>query len=494
LNYIFISNALSYFYSEMKRFLFLLFFLALHFGVFAQQFSQYNTGTLYDGFENPAQKVFIPDSSKKVAFNVLFPNFNTDVTLGGNVQAALKDRLFLGHYDNAALTIGQGRLNYAQTNFNAYAFMLKVYMSPKGDQELGIFAQTRFEGRGSFSDESVQIVADNSSFKNTSYSDLFNTKFNYQLYHQIGFSYRGEVDKQLSLGFKLSALLGVVANKVDINHSVINFERANNRAFLSVEGNYYASFDPGKFSSQDIIPSTKNPGAAISFGAAYLTDDKTKVQFYVKDLGFIHWNSHSLSGQFSSTGVIDSLDYAGTENRIARTAAALVQSNSVEHSFVLPTNSKMEISASHSYLIAGNAIKYTPTIILSKELFYRGATGALVNHFQYHNLVATLTPTYDDMRYFSIGAQFMVKSPNAEFFIGTDRLIQNYYLARAATDVLSPQIHANNAYTGLNFFMGFSIKMGGLIERQQNASSMPMGDRRNFVTRFWQRITGKGND
>jgi hypothetical protein len=476
----------------MKRFLFVLFFLALHFCVSAQQFSQYNTGTLYDAFDNPAQKVFIPDSSRKVAFNIFFPNFNTDVTLAGNVQAALKNRAFLGHYQDGALTIGQHNFNYANASMNVYSFMLKVYNSLNGDQELGFFAQSRFEGRGVFSDESVQIVADNSAFSKSIYSDLFNTKYNYQAYHQIGISYRGDVDEHLAFGVKLSALLGIVMNKVDINRSVINFDRVNNRAFLSLEGNYYASFDPGKFAARDVLPSTNNPGASISFGTSYITDNKTKIQINLKDLGFIHWSSFSLMGQFNNTGVIDSLNLPGIENRIAKTATNLVQSNQITRGFTTPTNSKIEASASKAYLLNSD-IKYTPTVILSKELFYTGFTAAMVNHFQYHNFVGTLTGAYNDMHFFSLGTQFMVKSPNAEFFIGTDRAAQSASLFSAATNTTSSQISKNSTFTGFNFFMGFSIKMGGVIEHPQNASSIPMGDHRNFVKRFWERITKKGD-
>ncbi|GAB3912026.1 hypothetical protein GCM10028826_22730 [Mucilaginibacter boryungensis] len=488
MNYIFIASALSYL-NGMKRFLFVLIFLTLHFCVSAQQFSQYNTGTLYDAFENPAQKAFIPDSSRKVAFNLFFPNFNTDVTLAGNVQAALKNRAFLGHYEDNALTIGKQNFNYANANINAYSFMLKVYNSLNGDQELGFFAQSRFEGRGVFSDESVQLVADNTAFSQASYSDLFNNRFNYQAYHQIGVSYRGNVDEHLAFGVKVSALLGVVMNKVDINRSIINFDRAKDRAFLSMEGNYYASFDPGKFSIHDLLPSTKNPGASISFGTLYIADDKTRIQLNIKDLGFIHWNSLSHTGHFNNTGIIDSLSFPGIENRMARTASSLVQSNPVEHGFTTPTNSKAEVSASKAYLL-NSYIKYTPTVILSKELFYTGFTAAMVNHFQYHNLVGTLTGAYSDMHFFSIGTQLMIKSPNAEFFIGTDRLVQSLSLARS-TNTTSSQISKNSTFSGANFFMGFSIKMGAVIEHPYNASSIPMGDHRNFVKRFWQRITKK---
>ena len=83
----------------MKNIL-LIFFLLLSSAVkiFAQQFSQYNTGTLYDSFENPSQRAFIPDSSKQYAFNLLIPNFNGNFTFSGDEQdwAGLALRVAVG--------------------------------------------------------------------------------------------------------------------------------------------------------------------------------------------------------------------------------------------------------------------------------------------------------------------------------------------------------------------------------------------------------------
>jgi hypothetical protein len=69
----------------MKKLLLLLLIIAPY-KIFAQRFSQYHTNTLYDSFENPAQRAFIPDSSKKYAFNLFIPNFSSDVYLTGNAQ------------------------------------------------------------------------------------------------------------------------------------------------------------------------------------------------------------------------------------------------------------------------------------------------------------------------------------------------------------------------------------------------------------------------
>lgn len=476
----------------MKKFLLVLFVLALHFRLYAQQFAQYNTGTLYDGFENPSQKTFIADSSRMVAFNFFLPNFNLTTTLSGDVQAALKRRAFLNKYDDNPLILGQNRQNYLRANFNNYAFMLKIYTNLDGNQEVGLFAQTKGEGRGVFSDETVQMLADNHAFDKTSYTDIFNTHFSYQIYHQIGVSYRGDVDNRLSFGVKVGALLGVVYNRVNINHSVVNFDRTNDRAFISMQGNYLASFEPGKFGSRDFLPTLKNPGASISFGSSYITTDKTHIQFNIKDLGFIHWNRSSLTGEFNNTGVVDSLTYPHIENRLTRTAASLVQSNPLAKGFNSPTNALMELSASKTYLLNNySLLKYTPTLILSKELFYTGFTGAFVNHLQYHNYVGTFTASYDDMKYLGLGLQFMIKTPNSEFFIGTERVDKTAGLIFDATKNTADRVYTNSSYSGANFYLGVSFKIGRILEHPANASTIPMGDHRSFVKRLIQRFSKK---
>src|ERR1700760_2527827 len=85
---------------------------------FSQQFSQYNTGTLYDSFENPSQKSFITDSSRRYASNFFVPNFNANFFLTGDAQSTLVSRAFGGKYDNSALQIGAGKYNYANVSAN----------------------------------------------------------------------------------------------------------------------------------------------------------------------------------------------------------------------------------------------------------------------------------------------------------------------------------------------------------------------------------------
>lgn len=476
----------------MKKLFTIVFFLLLHSLLFAQQFSQYNTGTLYDSFENPSQRSFTPDSSRNVGFNLFVPNFNTDGILTGNAQVLLKKRAFAGKYDESDLQLGQGKLNHINANVNAYLLMLKIYTSLKGDEEIGLSLQTRADGHGFFPDEAAQLLGNNSSYGNSQLNGTLNIGFNYQAYHQIGFSYRKSLTNQFAFGVKLSALLGIVYNKFTVARSNINFDRDGDKAFISLSGQYNASFEPGKFDSSDLLPSLKNPGASVSLGASYITDDKIKLQWNVKDLGFIHWNKRSHVGSFNNTGIVQGLSSPAYEDSLVKTISSVVQSQGVERGFITPTDGRAEFSASKSYGL-GYAVKYTPTLIVSKQLFYSGLTGALVNHFQYGSLVATVTGSYDDAHIINLGGQLMIKTPNTEFFIGSDRALQSVSLARAAMNKTSGQITQKGQFSGANIYMGFSIKLGSVIEHPANASTIPMGEQRSFFKRFWQRITNTAN-
>jgi hypothetical protein len=94
----------------MKNFLLAVCFLFISVETFGQQFSQYNTGTLYDSFENPAQASFVPDTSRKLAFNFFIPNFNSNLYVTGNGQVPLKSRAFSGTYENTSLTLANAAL------------------------------------------------------------------------------------------------------------------------------------------------------------------------------------------------------------------------------------------------------------------------------------------------------------------------------------------------------------------------------------------------
>jgi hypothetical protein len=472
----------------MKKILLAFCFLLFTVKIFAQQFSQYNTGTLYDSFENPAQRAFIPDSSKQYASNFLVPNVNFNVFLSGNAQASLKSRLFVNQYDNSLLKINEGQHNLANLNGNAYFLMLRMFTSLNGDQEMGISAQTRAEGRALFTDETVAAFNGTQSFSNGTYNNIFNSSYYYQTYNQISFTYREKINKQFAIGFKLSALLGVEYQKFEVNNSQIIYDKFFDSALLGLQGKYYSGYTPGQISTRDYLPNFRNPGASISIGTMYRTDDGFVIQANVKDLGFIHWSSRSNIYNFNNSTIIQGLSKPAREDSIYNAVHALIRNNATTGSFTTPVDGRAELSVNKSFWIDDNqTFKYSPTLIASKELFYPGFVGALVNPFQYHNFVFTVTTSYDDLKTFNIGTQLMVKTPNFEFFIGSDRITQTASLIGDAINRTSANISQNSAYSGGDLFVGFSLKFGPLIEHPMNASSIPTGEK-GFLGRLWGRI------
>src|ERR1700743_1599800 len=469
----------------MKRIL--LIFCLLFLGVkgFSQQFSQYNTGTLYDSFENPSQRAFVPDTSKTYAFIFLVPNFNANFMLTGNAQQALISRIFTGKFNNSALALGNGSINNGNFNANAYLVMFKLFASLNGEEEIGVFAETKAEGRAGFTDETVALFNGPVAFPNSSYDNVFNDNFHYQIYNAIGLSYREKLSDQFAVGIKLGLLMGVDYSRLNIYESHVSFDNANDAAVLSLRGQYEISKGPGKFDSRSFLPTTRSPGAQVSIGTSYQTDDHITFQANVKDLGFINWYNASSVTNFNSTTTITGLSGLPPKKQVDSlydSAFRVINGIAQTRSLTSYTDGRFELSATKSYYLDDNkSIKYSPTLIASKELLYNGFAGAIVNHFQYQNYHVSVTASYDNQNLFNVGLQLMLKSHNNEFFIGSDRLIQTVRLASSTAS------YTNGSYTGASIFMGFSLKFGPVIEHPLNASIIPTGEK-GFIGRLWNRL------
>lgn len=473
----------------MKQFLLLaLLFSCFTVKVFSQQLLQYNTGTLYDSFENPAQRAFIPDSSRYVSFNFFVPNLGGNFTLMGNAQQALKTRAFGGHYDTRSLVIGAGQMNSAYANANAYSIMVKLFTSFKGDQEVGFFFQTKGDGHARFSDESVALFNGPNGFPKDDYSNIFNDNYYFQIYHEAGFTYHEKIDNQLSLGFRIAAVMGVTYNKLNITQSQIDFDKPTDQALLGLAGTQQIGFEPGKLDSHDFLPTFRNPGASIGMGLSYRTDQAVTIQANIKDLGFIHWNKRSTIYTFSNFAMVSGLSTAKREDSIYNQIYNIIHSGpSYTQSFTSPTDGRAEISASKSYFIDDDhQFKYIPTFVASKELFYNGFTTAVVNRFQSGIYNVSLDPSYDNLAHFNVGLQFMIQTPNLEFFIGSESFIPTGRFLAAANGINS-QIEHTSPYTSGTISIGFSAKLGRVIEHPMNSSYIPMGEK-GFFGRLWNRI------
>jgi hypothetical protein len=473
----------------MKKILLVLLFLSLTVRSFSQQFSLLNSGTLYDSFENPSQRAFIPDTSKMYAFNFLLPNFNADLALTGDAQASLKSRLFLSKYNNSELKIDDDKFNQAVTNVNIYILMAKVYSSLNGDEELGISWQLKMDGKASFSDESIAALNGPASFNSgKNYTDIFDDRYYYQTYHQISFTYRERINNQLALGFKFSLLAGVEYQKLNIYSSNATFDGVADSVRANLQGTYQAGFIPGQFTSRDYLPTLRSPGAAISAGGTYTTEDNVNIQGNIKDLGFIHWSSRSNTYNFNNSATFLNITSPSREDTIYNGVRSIIHNNAVEGSFTTPIDGRAELSVNKIYYLDDDhQFKYAPTLVASKELFYTGYDVALVNPIQYQKYVVTLTPTYDALTALSMGFQFMMKTPQWEFFVGSDRLFQTVSFTSGALSKSASSIAENPAYTGANFFIGFSLKLGPVIEHHMNASSIPTGEP-GFLGRLFGRL------
>ena len=472
----------------MKQILLVFLLLSFSVKVFSQQFSQYNTGSLYDSFENPSQKAFITDSSKQFASNFLVPNFNANFFILGDAQATLKNRAFNNKYDNSALLINQGKYNHIDLNANAYLVMFKMFSSFNGDVELGFSAQTKMEGKGVFTDDSFALLNGAGSFSGDAYSEIFNNNFHFQSYHQISFTYKEKINKQFSFGAKLSALLGIQYEELTINHSQVAFNKAEDSAILGLSGTYYTNYIPGHLTPRDYLPTFRNPGAAITLGATFRTEDSFYIQGNIKDLGFIHWSSRSHAGAFNDIVAIEGLSTKGREDSVYNAISKIIHGNATQTSFTTPIDGRAELSVHKKFWLDDDKnFRYMPTLIASKELFYPGFTGALVNPFQYKKYILTLTTTYDDLKLFNLGAQFMVQTPNFDFYIGSDKVAQTGSLLSAQLGKNSVQTFQNSSSTGADFFLGFSLKFGPVTEHPMNASTIPTGEK-GFLGRLWGRI------
>ncbi|MGI4727517.1 MAG: DUF5723 family protein [Janthinobacterium lividum] len=465
------------------KFLLALFLLFIVFNANSQQLAQYNTGTLFDSFENPAQRAFIPDSSRQFAFNFFVPNTSANAVFNGNGRQSLLSLINHGTYNSSTLTNGFGSQNTFNVNTNTYWFMLKIYTRLNSDQEWGISAQTQADSHGNFTDETLLLLDSYKNFDNgNSNSNIFNGRFNGEAYHQFSLTFRQKVSPEIAFGVKLSGLLGVYYNQFNINKSGFYVDKNSNEASLFLQGNYTTS-NLHQFAKKDLL-GLKNPGAAVTFGMEAQLDNGILVQGNIKDLGFIRWHNTSI------------IDFDGTEtiNRISRTrnnsdrilteVDSLVAQNASSHAVYKAINSRADVSISKKYNLGLEDFYVTPTLLVSKNLFYNGLNSAFINHFNYKSLWFTALASYNNLGDWNAGAQLMIKSPNAEFFIGTDQLFRS-------TKFFD---ETNVAYrSGVSAFIGFSAKFGHLIEHPAAASYIPMGNERGFFNRLWLGIFKHNN-
>ena len=467
----------------LKKTLYLIVFISYAGTLSAQQFNLYNSRTLYDVFENPSQSAYQIDTSRRIAFNFFIPTLTVNATASGAANDAIKALLYNGKVDGQNIAIEQNKFSTIAFNTNNYIAMLRVLHTVKKSQEIGLSWQVRNDGRFKVTNETLAAFDDYDLLDNeTSAEGFFNNKGYNQSYHQFSLTYRQDVTKRLSIGVKGSLLSGMTYTAFKVVKSDFVVDQEFDIIDVSVVGNLRSSFMFDNLESKSFKPNFKSPGLSFTAGGSYKLRNGWFVMGNLKDIGFIKWNKNSLEYNFNALNVkINNASSSSTDNRLIDSLDQRISNSRTNKSYFSLLNGKAEVLINKNY---GN---YQPNLIISKSLYYEGADIVITNNYHYRNFVMTGSANYNTSRYLAFGGQLMVKSPNAEFFIGSDHLLKSLEIIKNALDPTPPY---SKGYSGASFYLGFGMKFGRILEHPANANFIP-GMNEPWGTRFLKGIFRK---
>lgn len=453
----------------LKKYTVLYLFLLTPFLSKAQQYGLFNTRTLFDGFENPAQKTFVLDSSRKFASNFFLPYFGLSGANKGNsdlIRLAINE----GRYNAQKLPLRTGDINTAHENVNIYLLTFRIFQSYKWQKELGFSWQLRSDAHINYTNETLAILDTYQRFDNNPYDDVFNNNGHALSYHQFSMTYRENYNKRLAFGVKLSLLSGITYNKLNISDSYLLFDPANDLINVRLRGNYKASFTETKeLSSRNLVPSFKNPGMSFSFGTSYQAKSGVFMMANVKDLGFIKWRKSAYINKINAVVNIQNLSQKSAK-QVSNEIADITTDESDSSSFYSPTNARIDFMLSKAFALSAPDFTYTPGLVVSKNLFFKGGDAAFVNKFQYRGLSISAIPAYNFNQLFYVGLQGMYQTPNFEVFLGSDNLFKT---VTGINGAINRDASIGSGYNGASFYMGLGFKFGNTVEHPQNSSTMP---------------------
>lgn len=445
------------------------------------QYALYNTGTLFDSFENPAQKAFKADTSRKYAFNFFFPHLSTNFGSDGPADPAIKNLIINGTLKGSNLEIGPNHNTDVAVTLNNYLFAFKVFKSIRRHRELGFSWQVRSDSQLRLTNEFLALFNNYTKFEQqVFYTNPFNSKLNSTSFHQFSITYRKNLDKKTGVGIKASYLSGMVNLRFKIDTS--GFERNNNtnKADLYLRGFLRSNVPYKEFNQQDFMPGIKNPGLAITFGANHRSRSGWFFLGNVKDLGFIKWNKESYKYTLDNTIKFASTDLSKQRGRKIDSA---IRSSYKQSGYITAINTRAEAYVSRQFLGL-----YTPALLLSKNIFYDGADIALTNNLKYKKLNLNISTSYSTLSGTQIGAMGMVKSDNAEFYIGSENLLKTYYTAKG---IATKDTEIGDGSAGASFYMGLAVKFGRIVEHNSNTTYIPgvgePAERGGFLRRIFRR-------
>lgn len=432
----------------------------------AQQYGLYHTKTLFDGFENPAQKVFTLDSSRKYASNLFLPYLGISAANKGNsdfIRRLINERIF----STEDLHLDKKGLNTLQQQANVYLLTFRIFQSYKHQKELGFSWQTRTDGTFTYTNETLALINSSKGFtESMNTKGAFNNNGHVQSYHQFSVTYRENYTKQLAFGAKFSLLSGTSYNGLKINKSNVSFDETTRLLNANVSGAYKATFiDKEDLSVSTFMPNFKNPGVSMSLGTSYQANSGVFLMANLKDLGVIRWNKDNYVKTLNNKEItIINSSGNGQQVKIDKQITDALTKDPENRSFYSLTNAKVDAMISKSLGF------YTPSLIVSKNVFYKGGDVAMVNKFSHEEFSITAVPTYNLNNLFFFGLQGMYQTPNFEFFMGSDNLFKTI----GQTKDLINKTSNGSGYNGASFFIGLGIKFGNTVEHPQNSSRIPV--------------------
>lgn len=453
-NFIFIQ------YSPCMKRYFLLGFLCSFISLAnAQQYALFNTKTLFDSFENPAQTSFTLDSSRQYASNFFIPYLDLSSLNKGNSKEAI-NKLIGNGYNNTRV----GAFNSPQTmreNINIYLISLRIFKYHKYHSEMGFSWQIKADTEVDYDKNiSLGLFDTFSSFATLPRVNVFNNNFKLNAYHQISFNYRENYTKRWALGVKLSLLSGLGYTEFNADKSIVNINPATKQMSIQMSGSTNFNYpEDDSFSISQLLP-FKNLGTSISLGTTYSTKSGIFMMGNIKDLGFIRWNGKSNQATFSEVRTFDNVT---NQSSYKKETDNIGRESRIQKSFIKPINSRAD------FLISKTFGAYTPSLIITKNIFNTFGEAALVNTIKSGAVSFSAIPSYNLDNRFKLGMQGMLQTPNFEMFLGTNDLIQTYYTSKDL-------IKNNDGATGYNrgsVYLGMAFKIGYVVEHPSNMSWMP---------------------
>ncbi|QNN40109.1 DUF5723 family protein [Pedobacter roseus] len=430
----------------------------------AQQYALFGTRTMFDAFENPSQKSFTLDSSRKFSSNFLLPYFGVNAINKGSSKYIVRRLTQEGQYNTAGLPIGTGEINHFFENSNIYVATFRLFKSYKYQKEMGFSWQIRSDAHVDYTNETLAIFDSFERFTpNKQYTGIFDTKGYEQSYHQFSFTYRENWNKRLAFGLKASLLSGILYNKLDISNSYLYIDPEASSMLIGLDGTYSANFtDFNEVDKKNFFPNFKNPGLSLGFGTNYTTKKGLFLMANVKDLGFIWWRSNTQRTTINRSKLIENLEnnQSNTNQEIKDIFLLAEQPKK----FLAPTNAKLDVYMSKRYGF------YKPALAVSKNLFYKGGDVAFVNTFIVNDFSGSVTPLYNLNGVFMVGLQGKYQTPNFELFLGTDNLVATSF---QALGTIKNDAGVGSGPNGASFYMGVGIKFGNVVNHPQFADVIP---------------------